>query len=280
MCHHSATGLSLSRCPCLVRSSRPVLARQTQVLRRFAQVEHRQGHVLAVALADPVQQPGEALQHQPGSRPVALHREQESAQLHRLVRRASAAVELAWSKSVPPTLWTIRSTASTCPSPAGSAASDSICSYPWTPPQSSGGHARRPSRQTAGGKPSARSEIASRRVPPLNVCDARDQLASIIDRARSEHEPVYLARRGRRVAAVVDADDLGLACRTRSVWRRRRHTSCASSTPRCAVAFKRSSSCWRPTRVRPLQHHLRNPGRQAHRPGPPSRHRRDIYRAR
>ena len=32
--------------------------------------------------------------------------------------------------------------------------------------------------------------------------------SSIIDQARTEHEPVYLTRRGRRVAAVIDADDL------------------------------------------------------------------------
>jgi prevent-host-death family protein len=42
----------------------------------------------------------------------------------------------------------------------------------------------------------------------LNVTDARNQLAAVIDQARSEHEPVYLTRRGRRVAAVIDADDL------------------------------------------------------------------------
>jgi prevent-host-death family protein len=42
----------------------------------------------------------------------------------------------------------------------------------------------------------------------LSVSDARDQLASIINRARSNHEPVFLSRRGRRVAAVIDADDL------------------------------------------------------------------------
>lgn len=42
----------------------------------------------------------------------------------------------------------------------------------------------------------------------LNVSQARSQLASIIDRARSQHQPVYLARHGRRVAAVIDADDL------------------------------------------------------------------------
>lgn len=40
------------------------------------------------------------------------------------------------------------------------------------------------------------------------VSDARRQLAAIIDRARTDHAPVYLARRGQRVAAVIDADDL------------------------------------------------------------------------
>jgi prevent-host-death family protein len=48
------------------------------------------------------------------------------------------------------------------------------------------------------------------------------QLAAIIDRARAEHVPVYLARRGRRVAAVIDADDL-----------------------RCGAASKRPSICSR-----------------------------------
>lgn len=43
---------------------------------------------------------------------------------------------------------------------------------------------------------------------PVSVSDARDQLASIIDRVRAEHEPVFLSRRGRRVAAVIDVDDL------------------------------------------------------------------------
>jgi prevent-host-death family protein len=42
----------------------------------------------------------------------------------------------------------------------------------------------------------------------LSVSEARDQLASIINRVQSEHEPVFLSRRGRRVAAVIDADDL------------------------------------------------------------------------
>jgi prevent-host-death family protein len=43
---------------------------------------------------------------------------------------------------------------------------------------------------------------------PLSISDARDQLASIVNRAQSDHEPVFLSRRGRRVAAVIDADDL------------------------------------------------------------------------
>ncbi len=42
----------------------------------------------------------------------------------------------------------------------------------------------------------------------LSVSDAREQLASVIDRARTEHQPVYLYRRGHRVAAVIDSDDL------------------------------------------------------------------------
>ena len=42
----------------------------------------------------------------------------------------------------------------------------------------------------------------------LSVSEARKKLAEIIDRARAEHTPIYLARRGRRVAAVIDADDL------------------------------------------------------------------------
>lgn len=42
----------------------------------------------------------------------------------------------------------------------------------------------------------------------LSVSEARQGLAEVIDRARSEHTPIYLARRGRRVAAVIDADDL------------------------------------------------------------------------
>ncbi len=43
---------------------------------------------------------------------------------------------------------------------------------------------------------------------PINITEARKQLAAIIDLVRAEHEPVYLTRRGRRVAALIDADDL------------------------------------------------------------------------
>lgn len=42
----------------------------------------------------------------------------------------------------------------------------------------------------------------------ITVTDARARLAEVVDGARVHHEPVYLTRRGKRVAAVVDADDL------------------------------------------------------------------------
>jgi len=40
------------------------------------------------------------------------------------------------------------------------------------------------------------------------VSDARARLADVVDAARVGHAPVYLTRRGQRVAAVIDADDL------------------------------------------------------------------------
>ncbi len=43
---------------------------------------------------------------------------------------------------------------------------------------------------------------------PINFAEARSRLAELIDRARTTHQPVFVARRGRRVAAVIDADDL------------------------------------------------------------------------
>lgn len=40
----------------------------------------------------------------------------------------------------------------------------------------------------------------------LPVSDARDHLADAIEQARRSGEPVYVTRRGRRVAVIVDAD--------------------------------------------------------------------------
>ena len=42
----------------------------------------------------------------------------------------------------------------------------------------------------------------------MTVTAARNKLADVIDDARVTHAPVFLTRRGRRVAAVIDADDL------------------------------------------------------------------------
>lgn len=42
----------------------------------------------------------------------------------------------------------------------------------------------------------------------MTVTAARNNLADVIDDARVTHAPVFLTRRGRRVAAVIDADDL------------------------------------------------------------------------
>lgn len=42
----------------------------------------------------------------------------------------------------------------------------------------------------------------------ITVSDARARLADVVDSARVGHDPVYLTRRGQRVAAVIDAEDL------------------------------------------------------------------------
>jgi prevent-host-death family protein len=42
----------------------------------------------------------------------------------------------------------------------------------------------------------------------ITVSEARARLAEVVDAARVGHNPVYLTRRGQRVAAVIDADDL------------------------------------------------------------------------
>jgi prevent-host-death family protein len=45
-------------------------------------------------------------------------------------------------------------------------------------------------------------------ISEITVSDARARLADVVDASRVGHEPVYLTRRGQRVAAVIDADDL------------------------------------------------------------------------
>ena len=42
----------------------------------------------------------------------------------------------------------------------------------------------------------------------LPVSVARSRFDEIVDDARARHEPVFLTRRGRRVAAVIDVEDL------------------------------------------------------------------------
>ena len=42
----------------------------------------------------------------------------------------------------------------------------------------------------------------------LPVTVARSRLDEIVDDVRARHEPVFLTRRGRRVAAVIDVEDL------------------------------------------------------------------------
>jgi prevent-host-death family protein len=42
----------------------------------------------------------------------------------------------------------------------------------------------------------------------ITVSDARARLADIVDTARVAHDPVHLIRRGQRLAAVIDANDL------------------------------------------------------------------------
>ena len=44
----------------------------------------------------------------------------------------------------------------------------------------------------------------------LTVAAARARLAVVVDEVRERHRPVFLTRRGRRVAAVIDAEDLDL----------------------------------------------------------------------
>ncbi|MGY1640864.1 type II toxin-antitoxin system Phd/YefM family antitoxin [Geodermatophilus sp. SYSU D00703] len=41
-----------------------------------------------------------------------------------------------------------------------------------------------------------------------SVSEARKDLAAVVDQARATQRPVYLSRRGRRVAAVIAVEDL------------------------------------------------------------------------
>lgn len=42
----------------------------------------------------------------------------------------------------------------------------------------------------------------------MSLTEARARLADVVDQARVDRDPVYLTRRGRRVAALVDAGQL------------------------------------------------------------------------
>lgn len=42
----------------------------------------------------------------------------------------------------------------------------------------------------------------------MTVSDARARLADAVDGARTSHAPIYLTRRGRRIAALIGAEDL------------------------------------------------------------------------
>jgi prevent-host-death family protein len=40
------------------------------------------------------------------------------------------------------------------------------------------------------------------------MSEARERLSDVVDTARREHEPAYMQRRGKRLATIIDADDL------------------------------------------------------------------------
>ena len=45
-------------------------------------------------------------------------------------------------------------------------------------------------------------------MPDLSVSAARNRIDDVVDDACASHEPVFLTLRGRRVAAVIDVEDL------------------------------------------------------------------------
>lgn len=56
-------------------------------------------------------------------------------------------------------------------------------------------------------------------MPDLPVFAACSRLDDVVDDACTRHEPVFLTRRGRRVAAVIDAEDPSVSPRRRRTWR-------------------------------------------------------------
>lgn len=53
-----------------------------------------------------------------------------------------------------------------------------------------------------------RATVPAPRNEGVSMSSARDRLGDLVNRAVYTKEPVYLSRRGRRVAAVIDADAL------------------------------------------------------------------------
>ena len=56
------------------------------------------------------------------------------------------------------------------------------------------------------GVPAAAVILYDSYMSDVAVSEARNELAEIIDEARRSREPVYVTRRGRRVAVILDAD--------------------------------------------------------------------------
>ncbi|MDY7100314.1 MAG: type II toxin-antitoxin system Phd/YefM family antitoxin [Actinomycetota bacterium] len=56
--------------------------------------------------------------------------------------------------------------------------------------------------------PAVCAEMYNSYMSDFAVSDARNRFAEVIEQARRSGEPVYVTRRGQRVAAIVDADVL------------------------------------------------------------------------
>lgn len=90
----------------------------------------------------------------------------------------------------------------------------------------------------------------------LTVTDARARLAEVVNEARMRHDPVYLTRRGQRVAAVIDADDLDQLIAAAEDWpvsrqpeRREVRFKKRGTVPWDQVNGDCVSFTWRPTRL-------------------------------